>query len=156
MVEIAAELDRLADHAQRIARANYLTADHQLQKPLSSLRRLAAQVQSLLDAALAAFVGCDASAARTAAYGIRETDSLYQQIRYELLALMKSKPRTANQAIFLSRSAYNLRRAAERVGGICEWVVFAVEGSLEQSQPSPEIQAHPAEGPVAPGLSIAL
>ena len=130
MVEIAAELERLADHAQRVARANYLTADPQLRQPLASLHRLAAQVQSLLDGALAAFARRDAVAARAAAVQVQETETLYLQIRHDLLVVMKGKPRIANQAIFLSRSAYNLRRAADRVAGICDWVVFAVEGSL--------------------------
>jgi len=85
------------------------------------------------------------SAARTVAAGTREVESLYQQIRRDLLVVMKSKPRIANQAIFMSRSAYNLRRAAERVAGICEWVVFTVEGSLGAGEPTPEVPVHLAE-----------
>jgi phosphate transport system protein len=145
MVEIAAELERIADHAQRVARANYLTADHRLRTSLSSLQRLAGDVQSLLDGALDTFSQSDAGAARTVAAGTREIENLYQQVRHELMAVMRSNPRIANQAIFLSRSAYNLRRAAERVAGICEWVGFAVEGSLAAGQPAPEFPAHPAE-----------
>ena len=145
MVEIAAELERLADHGQRVARANYLTADHQLRKPLTSLHRLAAEVQALLDGALAAFAQRDAGAARMVAAGTREVESLYQQVRGDLMAVMKSKPRIANQAIFLSRSAYNLRRAAERVAGICDWVVFIVEGSLGAGELSAEVPVHLAE-----------
>jgi len=60
---------------------------------------------------------------------------------------MNSKPRIANQAIFLSRSAYNLRRTAERVAGICEWVIFIVDGSFSAAQPTTEILAHLAEEP---------
>ncbi len=145
MVEIAAELERLADHAQRVARANYLTADPQLRQPLASLHRLAAEVQALLDGALTAFARRDAQAARTVAAGTNELDSLYQQIRRELLVVMKNKPRIANQAIFLSRSAYNLRRAAERVAGICEWVVFIVEGSLGANETTPADLGQPLE-----------
>ena len=142
MVEIASELERMADHGQRVARANFLTADPQLRKSLASLHRLAAQVQSLLDSALTAFAQQDATAARTVAAGTGEVEKLYQQVRRELLEVMKSKPRVANQAIFLSRSAYHLRRAAERVAGICDWVVFAVEGSLGASGLVPGTSAH--------------
>jgi phosphate transport system protein len=145
MIEIAAELERLADHAQRVARANYLTADHRLSNALSSFHRQAAEVQSLLDGALAAFAQRDAGAARTVAAGTGEVERLYQQVRHDLLEVMKSRPRIANQAIFLSRSAYNLRRAAERVVGICEWVVFTVEGSMDTAEPVPHAPAHPAE-----------
>jgi phosphate transport system protein len=142
MVEIGFELERMADHGQRVARANYLTADPQLRQSLASLHRLAAQVQSLLDSALTAFAQQDATAARTVTAGTRDVENLYQQVRRELLAVMKSKPRIANQAIFLSRSAYNLRRAAERVASICEWVVFTVEGSLSTDESMPEVPAH--------------
>lgn len=134
MVEIAAELERVGDHAQRVARANYLTADSQLCKPLASLHRLATEVQLLLDRALSAFARRDADAARTTVAGVEVVESLYGQLRKEMLVVMKSKPRIANQAIFLSRSAYNLRRAAERVVGICDWVVFTIEGSLDAAE----------------------
>jgi phosphate transport system protein len=145
MVEIAAELERIADHAERVARANYLTVDHRLRTPLESLLGLATEVQSLLDAALAAFAQRDAGAAHQIAAGTLEVESLYQLVRRELLEVMKSKPRVANQAIFLSRSAYNLRRAAERVAGIGDWVVFAVEGSLGTDEETPKVPAHLAE-----------
>ncbi len=58
---------------------------------------------------------------------------------------MKSKPRIANQAIFLSRSAYSLRRAAEQVAGISEWVVFIQSKGLRWTrshEPMPEVPAH--------------
>jgi phosphate transport system protein len=142
MVEIASELERMADHAQRVARANYLTADVQMRRSLTSLHRLAASVQELLDGALMAFSRRDVTAARTVAVGTKDVENLYQQVRHELMAVMKSNPHIANQAIFLSRSAYNLRRAAERVAGICEWVVFTVEGSLGAGEPVPEVSAH--------------
>jgi phosphate transport system protein len=145
MVEIAAELERMADHARRAALANYLTADYQLRKPLASLNRLGADAQALLDGALAAFAQRDVSAARTVVAQAQEIENLHLQIRHELLAVMKSKPRIANQAIFLSRSAYNLRRSAARVTSICDWVVFTVEGSLGAGEPTPEMQIHLAE-----------
>jgi phosphate transport system protein len=146
MVEIAAELERIADHAQRVARANYLTADHRLRAPLASLQRLATEVQSLLDAAMIAFSQRNAATAREIADGMVRVETLYQKVRQELLVVMKSKPRIANQAIFLSRSAYNLRRAAERVAGIGDWVVFLVEGSLAAGEASPQVPAQLVEG----------
>jgi phosphate transport system protein len=145
MVEIANELERLADHAQRVARANYLTADHQLRRPLTSLHHLAAKVQSLLDLVLTSFAQRDVDAARAVAADTRDVESLYQQVRHELFLVMKSKPRIANQAIFLSRSAYNLRRAAERVAGISVWVEFIVEGTLGTDEPAPLVPANLVE-----------
>jgi phosphate transport system protein len=155
MVEIAAELERLADHAHRVARANFLTADPQLHKTLTCLHRLAGKVQSLLADSLAAFAQRDAADARLIAIQVHETENLYLQVRRDLLVVMKSKPRIANQALFLSRSAYHLRRAAERVAGVCAWVVFIVEGWLDADEAPSEALLHPAQGPAAPEPSIA-
>lgn len=145
IVEIAAELERLADHAQQVARTNYLTVDPQLRRPLGSLHQLASKVQALLDGALAAFARRDASAARSVAAGSRQVDVFYQQVRHDLLLVIKETPRIANQAIFLSRSAHNLRGAAERVAGICEWVVFTVEGSLGTNETTPAALSQPLD-----------
>jgi phosphate transport system protein len=145
MVEIAAELERLAEHGRRVARANYLTADPRLGKSVASLHRQAAEVQSLLDGALTAFAQRDVGAARTVAAATREVENLYQQVRLDLLSVMKSKPRIANQAIFLSRSGYNLRRAADRVAGICEWAIFAIEGTPSAGEAAVGAPAHLTE-----------
>jgi phosphate transport system protein len=142
IIEIAAEMARLADHGQRVARAYCLIADPQLRKPLASLHRLASEVQSLLDRALVAFAERDASAARTVSAGTWEVESPYQQVRGELLVVMKSQPSIANQAIYLSRAAYNLRRAAERAANICDWVVFAAEGAFDAGEPTREAPVH--------------
>ena len=151
MIEIAAEMERLADHGQRVARANRLIADHQLRKLLASLRRLASEVRSLLDGALVAFAERDAGAARKVSAGTREVESPYQQVRRELLVVMKNQPSIANQAIYLSRAAYNLWRAAERAASICDWVVFVAEGSFDTGELTREALAHQTQETSAAG-----
>ena len=137
IVEIASELERLADHVLRVPRANSPTATGPLRSPLTSLRRLSAEIQSLLASALASFAERDATAAREAAAGTELVEGLYQQVRRDLLAVMRGKPHLASQAIFVARSASSLRRAAQRVASVCEWVVFAVEGALRAGEAPP-------------------
>ena len=149
MVEIAAELEHVAEHARRVARANYLVAEHarrvaranylvadqQLGRPLASIRRLAGKVQSSLDQGLEAFVQGDLALVQEALTETQGVNALYEQTYQDLLTVMKSKPRIANQAIYLSRATYNLKRAAERAAGVCEWVVFSLTGSMGQEGP---------------------
>jgi phosphate transport system protein len=138
MVEIAAELERIADHARRVARVNYLVADHQLGRPLSSLQRLARSLQASLNGVMQAFLQKDLLVAQTVLIESREVNELYEQVYQDLLSAMQSKPRIANQALYLSRAAYNLKRAAERVTGVCEWVIFSLTGNMGRAA---EIQA---------------
>jgi phosphate uptake regulator len=82
-----------------------------------------------------------------------EVNVLYEQAYQELLTVMQSKPRIANQALYLSRAAYNLKRAAERVTGVCEWVIFSLTGNMgraaegraaEDRTPAPRTPTMPA------------
>ena len=130
MVEIASELERIAYHAKEVARANSLTVEHHLREALLSIHHLAAEVQAMLDAALEAFSGQDLEVAQRVLSDAQGADILYRQVYQDLLAAMKNRPRTANQAIYLSRAAYHLKRAADRVTGICEWVMFIVTGTM--------------------------
>lgn len=130
MVEIAAELEHVADHARRVARVNYLVADHQLGRPLASIQQLARMVQSSVDQVLEAFVHKDLLVAQTVLTASVQVNELYEQVYRNLLTVMQSNPRIANQALYLSRAAYNLKRAAERVNGVCEWVIFSLTGEM--------------------------
>jgi phosphate transport system protein len=145
MIEIASELERVGEHAKKVARANCLTLDHHLRRPLLSIHRLATGVQAMLSRVLIAFAQRDAAAARTTFGDAEQVDALYRQVYQELLVVMNSRPRVTNQAIYLSRAAYNLKRAAERVAGICEWVVFSVTGIMEEPQSSHLSQTTPNE-----------
>jgi phosphate transport system protein len=130
-IEIATELERIGEHAKRVARANSLTVEHHLRKPMTSIRRLAGQVQTVLNQTLEAFARRDLTLVRGALSNAQAADGLYRQIYEELLTAMSNRPRVVSQAIYLSRAAYNLKRAAERVSAICEWVIFVVEGTME-------------------------
>ena len=135
MVEIAAELEYVAEHARKAARVSYLVADHHLSRPLASIQRLAHMVQSAMNRVLEAFARGDLALTEEVLAETREVNAVYEQTYQELLIVMKSKPSIADQAICLSRSAYNLRRAAERLAGVSEWVVFSVTGAMGQLEP---------------------
>jgi phosphate transport system protein len=149
MVEIAAELEHIADHARRVARVNYLVADQQLGRSLASIQRLARTVQSSLNQVLEAFVQRDLLVAQTLQTDSREVNELYEQAYQDLLTVMQGKPRIANQALYLSRAAYNLKRAAERVTGVCEWVAFSLTGNMGRAAAFGDMELAHDEAPLS-------
>jgi phosphate transport system protein len=130
-IEIATELERVGEHAKRVARANSFTVEYHLHKPLMSVRRLANQVQAMLSQTLEGFAQRDVALVHCVLDDGQKADSLYRQAYGELLAVMNTRPRSVKQTIYLSRAAYNLKRAAERVCAIGEWVIFVVLGTME-------------------------
>jgi phosphate transport system protein len=154
LVEIALELERIGGYAKRVARANSLTLDHHLRKPLVSIHHLATEVQAMLDKALASFVRCDVAEARSVFCDAERLDALYRKVYQELVVVMGTSPRLATQAIYLSRAAYNLKRAGERVTAIAEWVVFAVVGTMGDAHPVHREQTPPSEITGQPAVTI--
>ena len=127
---IANELERMADHAQGIAKIVVMMGDEPLLKPLVDIPRMAQIGIEMTRGALDAYVRGDAEQAKRIAAQDDQVDALYDQVYRELLVFMMSDPKTINRATWLLWAAHNLERIADRATNICERVVFMVTGEL--------------------------
>ena len=132
VIHIVTDLERMADHAAGIAKIVVDTASEPLLKPLVDLPRMAEMARAMLADSITAFINDDATAAREIAERDDEVDALYDQVYRELLTYMMADPATINRATHLLWAAHNLERIADRVTNVCERVVFAVTGEMEE------------------------
>jgi phosphate transport system protein len=132
VIHIATELERMGDHAAGNAKIVLQTADEPLLKPLVDIPRMSDVAREMLTDSITAFIESDADAARRIVTRDDEVDALYNQVYRELLTFMMADPTTINRATHLLWAAHNIERIADRVTNICERVVFAVTGSLEE------------------------
>ena len=132
VLNIIVELERIGDHAEGIASIVLMIGDEPPLKPLVDLPRMAEKTRDMLQRSLGAFIKRDAEAARKISGEDDEVDSLYDQVFRELLTFMMNDPRTILRATRLIWVAHNLERSADRVTNICERVVFAVTGKMEE------------------------
>jgi phosphate transport system protein len=136
VIHIVTELERMADHAAGNAKIVLQTADEPLLKPLVDLPRMADICRDMLSESITAFINADADLAREIALRDDMVDDLYNQVYRELLTFMMADPATINRATHLLWACHNLERRADRVTNICERVVFAATGSLEEIKAS--------------------
>lgn len=127
---IAAELERIGDYAEGIARLAIKLSDRPLLKPLIDIPRMAEVGQRMLTTALEAFARQDVAAAETVGKDDDEVDALYDQVYRELLVYMMEDPRTITQATYLLWVAHNLERIGDRTTNIAERVVFLNSGKI--------------------------
>lgn len=132
VIQIATELERMADHAAGNAKIVIETSSEPLLKPLVDIPRMSDLARSMLSDSISAFINQDAESARAIVARDDEVDNLYNQIYRELLTFMMADPGTINRATRLLWAAHNLERIADRVTNICERVVFAETGTLEE------------------------
>lgn len=132
VIHIVTDLERMADHAAGIAKIALQTAEQAPLKPLVDIPRMSEIARTMLHDAITAFIDDDQAAARAIVARDDEVDALYEQIYRELLTFMLADPKTIDQATHLLWAAHNLERIADRVTNICERVVFAATGQLEE------------------------
>ena len=132
VIHIVTDLERMGDHAAGNARIVIDTADEPRLKPLVDIPRMSELARSMLSDSITAFIHADAEAARAIVHRDDEVDHLYDQVYRELLTFMMADPGTINRATPLMWAAHNIERIADRVTNICERVVFAVTGTLEE------------------------
>jgi phosphate transport system protein len=130
--EIATELERIADYAKGIAHVTMMLGEESFVKPLEDIPRMAEKSCDMLHRALDSFLRQDVEEARSIPREDNFVDSLYQKTYRELIKLMETDPRTTEQANRLTWVAHNLERAADRVGNICERIVFSITGRGEE------------------------
>ncbi|MGA2613245.1 MAG: phosphate signaling complex protein PhoU [Spirochaetia bacterium] len=130
--EIATELERIADYAKGIANITLMLGEEPLIKPLEDIPLMADKACDMLHRALDSFTRQDVEEARSIPREDSVVDSLYEKTYRELITCMMEDPRTTEQANRLTWVAHNLERVADRVGNICERVVFSITGRGEE------------------------
>lgn len=130
VLEIATELERMADYAKGIAKINLLIGDEPLLEPFAQIPRMAEKARDMLHRALEAFERRDAALARGLCAKDDEMDALHNRIYLELLTVTTADRATVDQATHLLWVVHNLERVADRAVNICERVVFTVSGEL--------------------------
>lgn len=132
VLSIITDLERMADHAEGIARINIMMGDEPLLKPLIDIPRMAQKAREMLGESLQAFINRDIQKAKDLCEEDDEIDGLYNQVYRELLTFMLQDPKTITRATYLLWVAHNLERIGDRVTNICERTVFMVTGKLEE------------------------
>jgi phosphate transport system protein len=131
-LELAAEMERIADYAKGIAIITLAIGNEPLVKPLVDIFRMTDKACGMLHRALDAFIRSDVELARVVPKEDQVVDELYQTIYRDLIACVMANPSCIDQAQRLTWVAHNLERVADRVSNICERVVFAVTGRIEE------------------------
>ena len=132
VMNIVLELERIADHAAGIASSFLRVADQPSLKPLTDLPRMGKVSQEMLRESLDAFIFEDTVQALHVAGRDQEVNQLYRQVFRELLSFMIEDPTTVTRAMHLLFCAHKVERIADRVTNICEQVVFAATGRMEE------------------------
>jgi phosphate transport system protein len=128
ILNVIVDLERMADHAEGIARIVLRHGDRPLAPPPADLWRMADIATSMLEGALDAFAARDVEAARRVADRDDEVDELMERVCRDLVEDMLRDQSSVRRSMYLIWAAHDLERIADRATNICERVVYLVTG----------------------------
>lgn len=122
------DIERMADHAEEIARIALDLHAQTYIKPLIDIPRMAGVAQQMVDNSLKSFIEQDTSMAMALIDAEREMDALYDQIFRELLSYMMQDQKNIPQATALLLVAGHLERIGDHATNLGEMVIYVVDG----------------------------
>jgi phosphate transport system protein len=137
VIKISANLERIGDYAKNMAkRTGVLTQMAPVNDSTGALRRMAREVERMLNDALDAYVQRDAELAADVISRDQEVDQMYNALFREFLTFMMEDPRNITACMHLHFIAKNIERMGDHVTSIAEQVVYFVTGETpEENRP---------------------
>ena len=129
-MQMAMELERIADYAKGICVINSKISPGSHIKPLIDLPRMQKKACEMLSMAIEAFLECNVEAARKIPSMDIEINLLYEQVYRELVTHVMTNPDRISDAMLLTFAAHNMERVGDRVVNICERVVYLCIGEV--------------------------
>ncbi|MGE0599184.1 MAG: phosphate signaling complex protein PhoU [Dehalococcoidia bacterium] len=129
---IITDLERIADHAEGIAKINLMLGDEPLPRKLGYLPGMSDRAVAMLRNSLKSFIDHDVDLARQICDADDEVDRLQDKVYDDCIKAMLADPSTVQRNTYLIWCAHNLERIADRCTNICERVIFTSTGHMKE------------------------
>ena len=131
---IITDLERIADHAEGIARINIMLGDDsELPRKLGYIPKMGELSITMLRDCLKAYIDSDINEARRICEADDEVDRLQDAVYTAAFKNMIEDNSTIQDNTYRLWTAHNLERIADRCTNICERIIFIVTGSMSES-----------------------
>ncbi|HZU76860.1 MAG TPA: phosphate signaling complex protein PhoU [Dehalococcoidia bacterium] len=132
VLNIITDLERMADHAEGIARITLLMVGEPCGEDFGHIPEMAVKAQTMLRDSLTAFINRDVDAAHAICNRDDEIDALYDMVYATAINRMVQNPSLIAPQTYLLWTAHNLERIADRATNIAERVIFLVTGRMDE------------------------
>ena len=130
-LKVVTDLERIGDHASDIAELILRIKVEHAYHIVKHLPTMAAAAQKMVHDAIEAFIAQDLEAAMEIIKRDDEVDTLFNQVKTDVIDLLKTSPNQADQGIDLLMVAKYLERIGDHAVNVCESTQFSKTGALK-------------------------
>ena len=135
ILSIVADLERIGDHAEGIARIALFLGDETIASREPELWVMADKVRRMLRNSIESFLNRNEAMARATCDLDDEVDEIYDRVHRHVIQQLSGLPLDAREFdgyTHLLWTSHNLERIGDRATNICERAIFLVTGKLEE------------------------
>jgi len=129
-IQIAAELERIADHVADVGRIVLLLNDRSIPPVLDEIQTMADRCTDMLERMLSSYLRRDHETAKLIAGEDAMVDRLNDQVVRQLMAFMQTNSAAVENGTHLIWIVHNLERIADRITNIGEQVIYIETGEM--------------------------
>ena len=134
-LQMATDLERMADLAVDIAHRGAQLIDRPMREPLARIDRMAAIARRMLRNVLQALVCSDAEQARSIRDDENEADRLRDETEADIKRMLKADPDLVDVGVSLFVISRCLERICDHATNLAEDVMFVVDGRVARHSP---------------------
>ena len=127
-MKMTTDLERIGDHAKKIAQITLRIGDVPLIKPLVDLPQAAVIAQQMVDKVLKAYVDLDIKAAAEVCDEDEKVDALCDRSKSDILFYMMRDKDNIEQGPNLNKIVHRIERIGDHATNLAEWVIYLVTG----------------------------
>lgn len=124
--KMVTDMERIGDHAADISEMTILMGDSRFSAKLDTITKMASESMYMLIESIEAFARKDAGRARAVIEHDDIVDELFDQVKKELIGLIRSESERGEQEIDMLMIAKYLERVGDHATNIAEWVLYSL------------------------------
>lgn len=130
-LKIITDLERIGDHSADISELTMRLSDSNYIKPLIDIPKMAEMAKIMVDKSITSYIEMDLDLAFEVCASDDYVDELFDNIKNELVAIVKNDAKSMDQVVDFLLIAKYLERMADHATNISEWVSYVITGNHE-------------------------
>ena len=131
-LKMTTDLERIGDHAKKIAKTASKIGQEKLMKPLVDIPRAAVLSADMVEKVLEAYVHMDLNLAMEVISMDDNLDEICSTCKRDILAYMLADSRNIPQGTELNKIVHRLERIGDHATNLAEWIGYLITGNRIQ------------------------
>lgn len=131
-LKMVTDMERIGDHAADISEITVFLAKNNIKVNFDHIGKMATETVMMLNHSIEAYVERDREKARKVIEHDDVVDELFNQVKNDIIAHIRSNPNASEEAADLLMVAKYFERIGDHATNIAEWVIYSLQTVDEQ------------------------